>query len=46
MDSMSPERVASVARGLRSVDGTSPEYDRAIVEMTTRLLGLPMGDRS
>lgn len=32
--------IITVARDLRSEDGENPEYDRALVEMTTRLLGL------
>ena len=32
------------ARGLRSEDGENPEYDRALVELTARLLGLTDDD--
>ena len=38
-------RILKVARGLKSEDGENPEYDRALVEMTCDLLGIPMVDR-
>lgn len=36
--------VLAAAAGLISEDGENPEYDRAIVEMTSELLGLPITD--
>lgn len=44
---METEReIIEVARGLVSEDGENPEYDRALVEMTSELLGLPLGEQS
>lgn len=40
----SPASIAWVAAELISENGENPEYDRALVEMTTELLGLPITD--
>jgi len=37
---VSGHRLVIEARGLRSDDGENPEYDRALVELVTRVLGL------
>lgn len=36
---MNHARVIAAARGLRSMDGENPEYDRALVELSADLLG-------
>lgn len=39
------ERLIREARDLRSEHGENPEYDRALVELTSRTLGLTEDDR-
>ena len=36
--------VVTVAHGLIESTEPNPEYDRALAELTTELLGLPLGD--
>lgn len=36
--------VIGEARGLRTEDGSNPEYDRALVELTCRVLGYSCAD--
>lgn len=38
-------KILAVANGLISDNGDNEEYDRAIVEMTTELLGVSMEDK-
>lgn len=38
------EEILDAASGLVSEDGENPEYDRALVELTATLLGLPIDD--
>ena len=45
MSELTPEHIIATARDLRSVDGEHPEYDRALVELTGDLLGVPADDR-
>jgi len=36
--------IINKARDLRSVEGENPEYDRALVELTASILGLPIDE--
>lgn len=36
--------ILAEARDLRTEDGTNPEYDRALVELSCRVLGLSCAD--
>lgn len=39
-------RIIEQARDLRSEEGENPEYDRALVELTMRTIGLAEDDRA
>jgi hypothetical protein len=43
---VSVSRIVAEARELRSVNRENPEYDRALVDLTCRLLGLTDGGES
>lgn len=38
------ESLIEIAKGFKS-EGENPEYDRALVELTTELLGVPMSEK-
>ncbi len=39
------ESLIAIAKALKSEHGDNPEYDRALVELATDLLGVPMSEK-
>lgn len=46
MDISVENAIVSAARDLKSEEGENPEYDRALVELASRVLGVDADERS